>query len=55
MQSVTWPAARRHLLLGPEIDGVGGDPTKALSGAAGRFREVATDVVAWQSDGASFS
>jgi hypothetical protein len=40
---------------GPEIDGVGADPTKAFSGAAGRFREATTDVVAWQSDEVSFS
>jgi len=38
-----------------EIDGVGVGLTKAFSGAAGRFREAATDVVAWQPVGVSFS
>jgi hypothetical protein len=47
------PAVRRLLLPGPEIDGVGADPMKALSDVAARFREAATDVVA--SDGVSFS
>jgi hypothetical protein len=55
VQSAIAPAARQRLLPGPEIDGVGADPTKAFSGAAGRFHEAATDVVAWQSDGVSFS
>jgi len=54
-RSATRPAARRRLPPGPEIDGVDADLTKAFSGAAGRFREAATDLVAWQSDGVSFS
>jgi hypothetical protein len=48
------PAAQQRLLLGSEIDGVSADPTKAFSGAADRFPD-AIEVVAWQSDGASFS
>jgi putative ABC transport system substrate-binding protein len=40
-----------QLISKTRIDGGGADPTKALSGVAGRFREAATDVVAWQSDG----
>jgi hypothetical protein len=54
MRSVTWLAAQQRLLPGAEIDGAGADPTKAFSGAAGRFCEAVTDV-AWQSDGVSFS
>jgi hypothetical protein len=55
VQSAIALAARQRPQPDAEIGGVGADPTKAFSGAAGRFREFETDVVAWQSDGASFS
>ena len=45
----------RYPMPGTEIDGASADPTKAFSGAPGRFREAATNVVAWQSDGVNFS
>jgi hypothetical protein len=55
MQYATRPEARQQPLPDAGFDGAGADPRKAFSGAAGRFREAAIDVVAWQSDGVSFS
>src|SRR5436190_11165489 len=43
--------ARRHPPPSAKIDAAGAD----LSGAAGCLHEAVTEVVAWQSDGVSFS